>query len=124
MRRLRFAIGVVEVASIAAGMRAADAMLKMAAVEMLEAQPTSPGKYVVSVAGDVASVAAAVDAGVAEAGEQLLGRTLIAHLHPQVLSAARGTHAIRAIDALGVVETTTIAAVVRAADAAVKAAVV
>ena len=115
----RIAIGVVETGSIAVGYRVADAMLKMAAVELMEAQPVSPGKYIVAVGGDVASVAAAVEAGVAEAGTCLLGQTLIANLHPQVLSPNRPD-----IQALGIIETTTVAGVVRAADAAVKTAVV
>jgi microcompartment protein CcmL/EutN len=121
----RLAIGLVEVRSIARGVRAADAMLKMAAVELLDAYATSPGKYLCAVGGDVASVAAAVEAGVAEAGDDLIGRVLIAHLHPQVLPAVRGeVPAAAEINALGVVETSTVAGVVRAADAAAKTAVV
>jgi len=121
---MRIAVGIVEVASIAAGVRAADAMLKTAQVELLEAGPTSPGKYVITVGGDVASVAAATEAGVAEAGDQLLGQVLIAHLHPQVVDAIHGVMDHAEIRAVGVVETATVAAVIRAADAAAKTAVV
>jgi microcompartment protein CcmL/EutN len=120
----RIAIGLVEISSIARGIRAADAMLKMAAVDLLEAYATSPGKYLCAVGGDVASVAAAVEAGAAEAGDELLGRVLIAHLHPQVLPAVRGEAPAAQVNAVGVVETSTVSAVIRAADAAVKTAVV
>ncbi|MDF2626523.1 MAG: microcompartment protein [Symbiobacteriaceae bacterium] len=122
---MRIAVGIVEVQSIAAGVRAADAMLKTAQVDLLDAGAVSPGKYIITVGGDVASVAAAVESGVAEAGEQLLGQVLIAHLHPQVLAAVRGEAAPGVgVQAVGLVETATVAGVIRAADAAAKTAVV
>lgn len=120
----RMAIGIVEVDSIALGVKAADAMLKMAAVELLDAYATSPGKYLVVVGGDVASVSASVEAGVAEAKEALLGQVLIAHLHEQVLPAMKGIPGTQELRAIAVVETATVASVIRAADAAVKTAMV
>jgi microcompartment protein CcmL/EutN len=120
----RMAIGIVEVNSIALGIKAADAMLKMASVELLDAYATSPGKYLVVVGGDVASVAASVEAGAIEAADHLLGKLLIAHLHPQVMPAVKGIPGTEVIRAIGVVETTTVAAIIRAADAAVKTAMV
>jgi microcompartment protein CcmL/EutN len=124
MDTTRIAIGILETQSIAVGVRAADAMLKTAQVELLDAFATSPGKYLVIVGGDVASVAATVESGAAEAGEHLIGRLLIAHLHHQVLPAIKGELAGAAVQAVGVVETSTVAAVIRAADAAAKTAVV
>lgn len=120
----RMAIGIIEVDSIALGVKAADAMLKMASVELLDAYATSPGKYIALVGGDVASVAAAVEAGAVEAREALLGKLLIAHLHGQVMPAMKGIPGTEEIRAIGVVETATVAAVIRAADAAAKTAVV
>lgn len=116
------AVGLIETSSIALGVRAADAMLKTAAVELLAATATSPGKYLALVGGDVAGVAAAVEAGAEAAGPALLDSLLIANLHPSVYPAIRGEAAPEAIAALGVVETFTVAAAIRAADAAVKAA--
>lgn len=124
MTESRYAIGIVESDSIALGIRAADAMLKMASVELLGAFSTSPGKYLTVVAGDVASVTASVDAGALEAADALLGKLVIAHLHPQVLPAMKGTLPEVEVKAIGVVETSTVAGVIRAADAAVKTAVV
>ncbi|HEY3366025.1 MAG TPA: BMC domain-containing protein [Symbiobacteriaceae bacterium] len=124
MTESRIAIGIVEADSIAYGIKAADAMLKMAAVELLDTFATSPGKYLTLVAGDVASVAAAVEAGAAEAADSLLGQLVIAHLHPQVLPAMKGNIPPVEVKAIGVVETSTVAGVIRAADAAVKCAVV
>jgi microcompartment protein CcmL/EutN len=120
----RMAIGIVEVNSIALGIKAADAMLKMAAVELLDAYATSPGKYLIMVGGDVASVSASVEAGAYDAADALLGKLLIAHLHEQVLPAMKGIPGADEVRAIGVVETATVAAVIRAADAAAKTAVV
>lgn len=120
----RMAIGIVEVNSIALGVKAADAMLKMAAVTLLDAYATSPGKYLVMVGGDVASVAASVEVGTREAADALLGELLLAHLHAQVLPAMQGVPATTDVRAIGVVETASVASVIRAADAAAKTAVV
>lgn len=124
MTNSRIAIGIIEISSIAVGVRAADAMLKMAAVELLDAYATSPGKYLVLVGGDVASVAASVEAGAAEGGEALLGRLVIPSLHPQVMPVVKGIPGTEQVRAIGVVETATVAAVIRAADGAAKAAMV
>lgn len=59
-------IGAVELNSVAAGVVAGDAMLKAANVDLVVAQPTCPGKFIVIVAGDTASVETAVAAGCAE----------------------------------------------------------
>ena len=40
------AIGMVEFKTISAGVTAADAMVKAAAVELIEAQAVCPGKYI------------------------------------------------------------------------------
>lgn len=120
----RMAIGIIETNSIALGVKAADAMLKMAAVELLDAYATSPGKYIAVVGGDVASVSASVEAGAYEAGDSLLGKLLIAHLHAQVMPAMKGIPGTEEVRAIGVVETATVASVIRAADAAAKTAVV
>ena len=56
-------IGAVELNSVAAGVVAGDVMLKAANVELVVAQPTCPGKFIVIVAGDTSSVETAVAAG-------------------------------------------------------------
>lgn len=121
---MRVAVGLVESSSIAIGFRTADAMLKAAGVELLAAEATSPGKYLIAVGGDVASVQAAVQAGADTAGDTLMDSLVIPRLHPEVLPAIRGETPAGAVAAVGVVETLTVAAAVRAADAAVKTAAV
>lgn len=121
---MKTAIGLVETSSIALGVRAVDAMLKTAAVELLHAEPTSPGKYLAAVGGDVAGVMASVEAGVAAADGALIDYLVIPNLHPQVMPAIKGEAVPTQVQAVGVVETFTVAAAIRAGDAAVKTAAV
>ena len=63
------AVGMVEFNSIAAGIDAADQMVKTAQVDPLFFKTICPGKFVAAVTGDVAAVNAAVEAGSASAAE-------------------------------------------------------
>jgi microcompartment protein CcmL/EutN len=121
------ALALIEVASIARGHRVADAMVKRAPVELLRVEPVSPGKLLVLAAGEVASVDEAFRAGLEVAGDTLVDRLYLPQAHEQLPAALRGE--ARAGDAggvgsLGIIETTTVAATILAADAAAKAAVV
>jgi len=117
-------IGLIEVSSVATGYIVENAMLKAASVELLLARSICSGKFLVAVAGDVASVTAALDAGAAVADGSLIERKLIARLHPSVLPAISLAAAIdaTAIRSLGLIETFSAASVVEAADAALKSA--
>jgi microcompartment protein CcmL/EutN len=119
------AIALIEVASIARGHRVADAMVKRAPVELLRCDPVSPGKLLVLVAGEVASVDEAFRAGLDVAADATLDKLYLPQAHAQLPAALRGearAGEAAGIAALGVVETRTVAATILAADAAVKAA--
>jgi len=116
------ALGLLEVGSIAAGVEVADAMLKAAPIELVDCFTVTPGKSVIVVHGDPASVEASVRAGRELAGATALGHLVIPFLDAQVLPAFRGTARVDAIGAVGVVETSTVATGIVAADDAVKAA--
>jgi len=118
------AIGLLEIDSIAAGVEVADAVVKMAPVEFLETFMVTPGKFVVLVHGDPTSVQAGLDAGRTVAGTALLDWLHIPFVHPQVLPALHGAGRLDTDTALGLVETTSVASGVRAADDAAKAAAV
>ena len=75
------ALAVLEVASIARGLTAVDAMVKRAVVRVLVADPLTPGKYLILVAGGEAEVEEALDAGRAVAGESELDVLLLPHVH-------------------------------------------
>ena len=118
------AIGLIEAASIAMGHLAEDAMLKAAHVELLLARTICSGKFLVAVAGDVASVQAAVDAGAAMCPGSLIEKRVISQVHPDVFPAIG-----MAVDlqpeqarALGVIETFSASSIVDVADAAAKSA--
>ena len=115
-------LGIIETNSVAAGIEAGDAMLKTAFVKLESAQPVCPGKYIVMVSGDTAGVTASVNAGKKIAGDSLVNSIIISSLHEQVIPALACATVIRGKEAVGVIETFSVAAAVIAADAAVKAA--
>lgn len=116
------AVGILETRSVALGIEAADAMLKAAQVDLLLSMPTCPGKYLVVVTGQVAAVRAAVEAGVPVARSSLVDHTVIPSVHPSVVPALSAMSPVGEVKALGVMETFSMAAAVRAADEAVKSA--
>lgn len=116
------AIGLVEFNSIAKGIEAADAMVKTAMVELLAANPVCPGKYMALVGGDVAAVDSAVKAGVKAGGQAVVDEFLLPNVHPDVFPAINAATDISEMQALGIIETFTLASLIIAADACVKAA--
>ncbi len=116
------AIAAIELSSIAQGTVAADAMVKTAEVELLQACPVSPGKYWVLIGGEVGPVRAAFRRGVEVSADALLDSLFIPQLHEMVVPALRGAVPPQDHDALGVIETLTAAAAIVAADLAAKAA--
>ncbi|MCB8978852.1 MAG: BMC domain-containing protein [Ardenticatenaceae bacterium] len=116
------ALALLEFSSIAAGIEAGDAMVKRAPVSTIQTGTVQPGNYLVLVAGDVASVEEAVAAG-QETGQSALRDLLfLPNVHPAVVAALGGQRQIAAEDALGIIETRTVASAILAADAGVKGA--
>jgi microcompartment protein CcmL/EutN len=117
------AVALWEFASIVEGVNAADAIAKGAPIDLLYTGTTHPGKYLVLVAGDTASVEVATII-VADLGVGLIDVVFLPDVHPTVADAMvrSDTSAPTAADAIGLIETKTIASGVDAADAAVKAA--
>ena len=115
-------LGLLEVGSVARGVEVADAVLKAAAVDVLVATPVQPGKFVVLFTGEVADVASSVASGRELAGPDLVDLLHLPQVHEQVPSALRrqGGTLNGHLDAIGVVETGTVASAVHAADLAVK----
>lgn len=120
------AVGLVEFGSIATGIAAGDAMVKAAPVSAIYAGTVHPGKYLVLVNGDTASVDIALDVGRSTGGGALIDWVFLADIHPAVVGALTGARrGVRADgDALAIVETATAASALEAADAGVKAAAV
>lgn len=117
-------LGFVETRDLARGVVVADAMVKTAPVRLVLLAPVSRGRMLVAVDGEVAPVEAAVAAGVARAACHLVDALFLADLHPGVPAALLPGAPREPGEALGLVETATSAAAVRAADAALKTAAV
>lgn len=116
------AIGLLEFGSVATGIVAADAMVKRAPIDHLVAGSVQPGRYLVLVAGDVASVEEAIAAGVASGAGSLLAQILLHDVHPGVVAALRGARIPGPVEALGIIETTSVAPLLAAADGGLKGA--
>jgi microcompartment protein CcmL/EutN len=117
-------IGLLELTSVAVGHVALDAMLKAASVEVLLARSICSGKYLIAVAGDAASTAAAVEAGARLSTGMLIEKRTISRLDPGVFPAIGMFVDIAPseIRALGIIETFSAASIIEVADTAVKAA--
>lgn len=116
------ALALLELDSIAVGIRCGDAMVKRSPVEMLRAGTVHPGKFLILVAGDVATVDEALTAGHEAALGHLMDHLYLPQIDPQVTAALRGRRLRGELEAYGVVETCTAASLLAAADRAVKGA--
>ena len=79
-------LGLIELTSIASGFLACDSMLKAADVSLVLSRSICSGKYMVMVRGDVSSVEAAVQAGVAGARFSVIDSFVIPNLHESGVS--------------------------------------
>jgi microcompartment protein CcmL/EutN len=116
------ALALVELSSIAAGMQAADAMAKRASIDVLKAGTVHNGKYLVLIGGQVADVEESLAAGREVGGAAVLDFVFLPQVHPEVVETLGGARTPAPTDALGIVETATVAAAIHAADAGVKGA--
>jgi len=115
-------IGLVELSSIAAGMQAADIMLKTSEVELILCRTICSGKYMVLIGGDVAAVHTAVEAAKETLNFGIIDDFVIPNVHPEIFPAIAGHTGVQMLEALGIIESFSIASLIEAADAAVKAA--
>ena len=115
-------IGLIELTSIASGFQTCDAMLKASDVELVLSRSICSGKYMVMVRGDVAAVEAAVSAGTSAARFSVIDSFVIPNLHESVFLAISGPAVVEGLEALGIVESFSVASLIEGADAAVKAA--
>ncbi len=114
-------IGLLELNSVAKGIEACDTVLKRSDINLINAYPVCPGKYIILIYGDVAAVESAIDAGTATAGANFVDRVVLPRVHEQILPAILGTNKIENINAVGILETFSVASTIIAADTSVKA---
>ncbi len=115
-------LGLVELSSVASGMQAADIMLKTSEIELVLSRTICSGKYMVMVGGDVAEVQSAVDAAENQLDYSIIDTFVIPNVHPDIFPALSGHSETDELEALGILESFSVASLIEGADAAVKAA--
>ncbi len=120
------ALGLLELESLARGVVVADALVKRAAVHIAIAEAVTPGKYLLVFVGGEAEVAEAFAAGQEVGGALVLDALHLPHVDERVAAALVSGRVERVgpDDAVGIVELHTVAATIRAADVAMKRALV
>lgn len=116
------ALALVEFDSIAAGIQAGDAMVKKAAVGRLVAGTVQPGHFLVLVSGDIAPVQESLAAGLEVGGGSVINYVYLPGIHPDVAESIATQRRLDLSEALGIVETTSVASAIQAADTGLKAA--
>ncbi|MHC5212758.1 MAG: BMC domain-containing protein [Planctomycetota bacterium] len=116
-------VGLLELASIAAGYETTDALRKEAAVRVLQARAVTPGKFVILFTGSVEDVSSALRRGLEIGADTLLDSLYIPNIEPTLLALVEGAAAAPGtLDAVGIIETLSVASTIRAADIAAKTA--
>ncbi len=115
-------LGLVEMSSIAAGMEAADIMLKTSEVELIMSRSICSGKYMVLIGGDVAAVQTAVDNAAQTIDYALIDTFVIPNVHKDIFPALSGHTEVKELQSLGILESFSVASLIEGADAAVKSA--
>jgi microcompartment protein CcmL/EutN len=118
----RNSIGLIELTSIASGFQVCDTMLKAADVELILSRSICSGKYMVMVRGEVGAVQSAVSAGASLNRFSIIDSFVIPNLHESVFPAISGATKVETLEALGILESFSVASLIEGADAAVKAA--
>lgn len=116
-------LGIIELSSIAKGLIVCDMMVKKARVDVLHARPVGCGKYLLLVTGPEADLEESVREGCQVGEAFLMDWSLIPNLHPEVEAALqrKGGQPLP-VDAVGILESRSLSALIRASDGAVKTA--
>ncbi len=111
------ALAVLEFDSVAAGITAADTLVKRSPIALLKVGTVHPGHYLILMAGTVAAVEEAHVAAVSTGAEWMTAQVLLADIDPQVYDAVLGVRHAPVADTLGVIETRSVPDLLLAADA-------
>jgi microcompartment protein CcmL/EutN len=116
------ALALIEFDSIAAGIQAGDAMVKRASIERIVGGTVHPGKYLVMVSGQVGPVQESLAAGLAAGAGSVVDHVFLPGVHAELPDSIGAVRRAELREALGIVETTSVASAIQAADAGLKAA--
>jgi microcompartment protein CcmL/EutN len=116
------AIALVEYSSIATGVLAADEMLKKAPITVIKSGTVHNGKYLVLIGGSVASVEESYAKGLAIDPDNVIDSMILPDVHQQLHDCILGKRIKCKAESLGIIETSSVAAMINASDAGVKGA--
>jgi microcompartment protein CcmL/EutN len=120
------ALALLEVTEIPLGLRALDALIKEASVELFARGTVQGGRYLIAFGGDVESVERSFSRALLAAAGAISDQVLLRDAEPRILPAFRDG-AVRELgpgDALGVVESGSCPVLLAIVDAALKGALV
>jgi microcompartment protein CcmL/EutN len=116
------ALALLDFTSIAAGVEAADAMVKRAQIDVIKTGTVQPGRFLVLIGGAVGEVEESLAAGREVGSKWILDEIYLPQVHPEVVEAIAGGRIPDSQNAVGIIETSTVAAAIHAADAGLKGA--
>lgn len=117
-------IGMVEFITVSSGMTGADTMIKTANVEIIESSTVCPGKYMVLISGELSAVKAAVEAAKLKNPQKVIDSFVLGNPHEAIFPAIYGATPPENVEALGILESFSVASAIVAADTAAKTAMV
>lgn len=116
------AIGVIEFKNVPKGVEATDDALKSAGVQLVAAHPSCPGKYELILTGSISNVSASMEHVKTKFEDYIIDTSLMGRIDARVIDALFGTQKGERNGSLGLLETYSAAACIKAADLCVKTA--
>ena len=113
-----YAVGVIEIRSIAKGIEACDDALKSANIRLVSAHPSCPGKYEMILTGPLSDVQTSLERVRDTYGRYVIDAVLMGRIDETVVRALLGGQNAKAEGALGVIETFSASSAIKAADTA------
>ncbi len=114
------AIAALEFDDIAVGIAATDSMLKRAPIAFFKSGTITEGRYLTLLGGTTASVVESADEGVRQAADHLLDHVILPDVHPRLFEGVLGNRRPRGSASVAILETTTVSASIRGAEASLK----
>ena len=116
------AIAIIEYSSIALGILAGDEMLKKAPITVIKAGTVHNGKYLILIGGSVASVEESFAMGLTIDPDVVIDSMLLSNVHEQLHDCILGKRIKCKDESLGIIESASVATMVKASDAGIKGA--
>lgn len=113
-------LGIIEYASIAKGIEAADRMVKSSQVELLILSHFCPGKFLTIICGDVEEVKIAVEKSTGNDLDKVVDSAIITNAHDELITALKKRRVITDYGAVGIFETSNITSALISLDSALK----